>query len=131
MEVSVAESLPDDAECMSQKLNPGNPDYNDHLEGPSPRMRRKTMKRLMLRAVAMVLTFGIGSAYAADGQSPTTLFTSVEAQQRQHSIAVGALQTSPLFTSGGAGVRMWAPVAPPYNAGANGNLAARNIWGAG
>jgi hypothetical protein len=94
-------------------------------------MRRKTMKRLMLRAVAMVLTFGIGSAYAADGQSPTTLFTSVEAQQRQHSIAVGALQTSPLFTSGGAGVRVWAPVAPPYNAGANGNLAARNIWGAG
>jgi hypothetical protein len=27
--------------------------------------------------------------------------------------------------------RAWAPVAPSYNAEANGDLAARNIWGAG
>ena len=69
------------------------------------------------------------SAYAADGDGQSTLFTSV-AQQQQHSLAVGA-QSPPLFTSGGVGVRVWAPMAPSYNAAANGDLAARDIWGQG
>ena len=86
----------------------------------------KTMT--MLRAAAMVLTFGIGSAYAAD---TPTLFTSVEAQQQQTSISISALQKPPLFTIRGLGVHVWAPTAPPYNAGANGDLAARDIWGTG
>jgi hypothetical protein len=91
----------------------------------------KTM--LMACAAAMVLTFGIGSAHAADGddQPAPTPFTSVGAQQQQEPIAAGALQTPPLFTLGRVGIQVWAPMAPPYNAGANGDLAARDIWGAG
>jgi hypothetical protein len=84
----------------------------------------KTM--IALRAASMVFTLGIGSAYAAEGDGQ--LFTSVQAQ---HSVSVGSQQKAPLFTLGGAEVRVWAPVAPPYNAEANGNLAARDIWGAG
>jgi hypothetical protein len=88
---------------------------------------------LMARAAAMVLTFGIGAAHAADGddQPAPTPFTSVGAQQQQEPIAAGALQTPPLFTLGRVGIQVWAPMAPPYNAGANGDLAARDIWGAG
>jgi hypothetical protein len=91
----------------------------------------KTM--IMLGAAAVVLTLGSGLAYAADGddQSATTPFTSVDAQQQQQSIAAGALQTPSLFNLGRVGVQVWAPTAPPYNAGANGDLAARDIWGAG
>ena len=40
-------------------------------------------------------------------------------------------RTAPLFTLGRGGVQVWTPVAPPYNAQANGDLAARDIWGAG
>jgi hypothetical protein len=40
-------------------------------------------------------------------------------------------QTAPVFTLGRDGVYVWTPVAPPYNAQANGDLAARDIWGAG
>ena len=86
----------------------------------------KTM--IMLRAAAMMLTLGISSAYAAaegDRQSISTLFTSVQAQHQR------VLQQSPLLTIGGVEVRVWAPVVPSYNAEADGDLAARNIWGAG
>ena len=88
----------------------------------------KTM--IMLRAATMVLTLGIGSAYATDGddQSATTLFTSVDAQQQQQSIAAGALQTPAVHPRQGRR-SVWAPMAPSYNAGANGDLAARDIWG--
>jgi hypothetical protein len=40
-------------------------------------------------------------------------------------------QTAPVFTLGRDGVHVWTPVAPPYNAQANGDPAARDIWGAG
>jgi hypothetical protein len=88
---------------------------------------------LMLRAATMVLTLGIGSAYAGDGdgQSAPPLAASMQAQHQQHSASDAALQTRPLFTIGGVQVRVWAPVAPSYNAGTNGDLAARDIWGAG
>jgi hypothetical protein len=46
-------------------------------------------------AAAMVLTNDIDSAYAADGNGQSTLFTSVEAQQQQYSLAVRALQSPP------------------------------------
>jgi hypothetical protein len=88
------------------------------------------MKTLTLCAAVLMLTNGIGSAYAAEGDGQSTPFTSVEAQQQQHSLAEGA-PSPPLFTSGGLRVRVWTPVAPPYSAEANGDLAARNIWGAG
>ena len=87
----------------------------------------KTM--IALRAASVVFTLGIGSAHAADDDSQ--LFTSVEAQQQQHSVSVGSQQNAPLFTLGHAEVRVWAPTTPPYNAGANEDLAARDIWGAG
>jgi hypothetical protein len=45
------------------------------------------------------------------------------------SISVGVLQTPPLRTIHGVTIRVWAPVAPPYDAEANGDLAARKIWG--
>src|ERR1700722_3902581 len=94
-----------------------------------PWTRRKTMKTmLLLCAAAMVLTNGIGSAYSADSDGQSTLFTSVAAQPRQHSLEGGA-PLPPLFTSGGVGVRVWTPMAPSYNAAANGDLAARDIWG--
>jgi hypothetical protein len=35
----------------------------------------------------------------------------------------------PLRTIRGIELRVWTPVAPTYNAEANGDLAARNIWG--
>jgi hypothetical protein len=88
----------------------------------------KTM--LMLFAAATVLISGMVSAYAADGDGQSSLFTSVEAQQQQHSLAVGA-QSPPLFTSGGVGVRVWTPMAQSYSAAANGDLAARDIWNQG
>jgi hypothetical protein len=40
-------------------------------------------------------------------------------------------QSHPLFTFGGLDIRVWAPVEPPYNARANGNLAERPFGGAG
>jgi hypothetical protein len=88
---------------------------------------------IMVCAAAMLLTLGIGSSYAGDGdgESATTLFTSIQAQYQQHSVSVGAMQKAPLFTIGGVEVRVLAPVAPPYNARINGDLAARDIWGAG
>jgi hypothetical protein len=43
----------------------------------------------------------------------------------------GALKKPPLRTICGIELRAWTPVVPPYNAEANGDLAARNIWGAG
>ena len=87
----------------------------------------KTM--ITLRAASMVFALGIGSACAADGDGQ--LFTSVQAQHQQHSVSVGSQQNAPLFTLGHAEVRVWAPMAPPYNGGADGDLAARDIWGAG
>jgi hypothetical protein len=40
-------------------------------------------------------------------------------------------QSRPLFTLGGLGVRVWAPLEPHYNAEANRNLAGESIGGAG
>jgi hypothetical protein len=84
---------------------------------------------LMLRAVAMVFSLGVGAAYASDGQSTPPPFTLD--QDRPQSASAGAPQTRPLFTIGRVGVHVWAPVPPPYNAEANGDLAARYLSGAG
>jgi len=84
---------------------------------------------LMLRAVAMVFILGVGSAYASDDQSARPPFTSDRDQPQ--SASAGAPQTRPLFTIGRVGVHVWTPVPPPYNAEANGDLAARYLWGTG
>jgi hypothetical protein len=77
--------------------------------------------KTMFCAASMVLGICIGSAYAATPDSGAVTRTD----------SVGAPQTRPLFTIGRVEVRVWAPVAPSYNAEANGDLAAREIWGAG
>ena len=86
---------------------------------------------LMLRAAAMMFSLGISSTYAGDdtSQSARPPFTPI--QDQPHSVSVGASQAPPLFTIGRIEVHVWAPVAPPYNAEANEDLATKNIWGAG
>jgi hypothetical protein len=86
---------------------------------------------LMLRAVALVFSLGIGTAYASDrdGQSAPPPFSS--SQFKAHSVFDGAPRSRPLFNIGGFEVHVRAPETPPYNAEASGDLAARNIWGAG
>jgi hypothetical protein len=85
----------------------------------------------VLRAAAMLLGAGIGSVFAGNGngQSMSSPATAIQAQLP--SVSIGAPRTPPLFSIGGIEVRVWAPVAPPYNAEANGDLAARDIWSAG
>jgi hypothetical protein len=89
----------------------------------------KTM--LVLRAATMLLGAGIGSAYAGNLNGQTMSSPATAFQTQLPSVSIGAPSTPPLFSIGGIDVRVWAPVAPPYNAEANGDLAARGIWGAG
>ena len=83
------------------------------------------MKAILLAAIA-VLSIGISCAGArASDRAAATGLTLQNA-----SVSAGGLPTrSPLRSIGGVGIHVWAPVAPPYNAEANGDLAARNIWG--
>jgi hypothetical protein len=85
---------------------------------------------LTLLAVVMLPGVGIGSAHAAGGESRSAP-PSISIQAEPNSIFGGSPRTSPLFTIGGFEVRVWAPVASPYTAKANGDLAAGDIWSAG
>jgi len=89
----------------------------------------KTM--LMLRAVVMVFSLGIGSAYAGDGDGQITRPPFTPAQDQPYSVSVGGRPTPPLFTVGRVEVHVWAPVAQPHNTEANEDPTARTIWGAG
>ena len=87
---------------------------------------------LVLCAAAVLLCGGVGWAFAVDGDgqsAPPPPFAPTLAEF--HSVLSGPAQTSSLFTIGGFEVHLWAPVAPPYNAEANGHLATRDIWSAG
>ena len=88
----------------------------------------KTMH--MFCAVAILIVVGVGAARASedDGQSAPQSVATTRAPRL--SISDTAARTFLLFTIGGVEVRVWAPVALPYNAEANGNLAAREIWSA-
>ena len=95
-----------------------------------PNTMGETMKVLLtFRAVAMAFSLGVGSAYASDGQSARPPFALDQDQPR--SASARAPQMRPLFTIGRVGIHVWAPVPPPYNAEANGDLAARYLRGAG
>jgi hypothetical protein len=72
--------------------------------------------------IAAVVLIGISCADARASDNSVATGTA--------SVPVGALKKPPLRTSRGIELA-WTPVAPPYNAEANGDLAARNIWGAG
>jgi hypothetical protein len=78
------------------------------------------MKIIILAAIVLV-GISCADARASDDGAATG----------NDSVSVGALKKPPLRTIGGIELRAWTPVAPPYNAEANGDLAARNIWGAG
>jgi hypothetical protein len=82
--------------------------------------RRKTMK-IFIIAAAVLMGISCADARASDNGAET------------RTDSVGALKRPPLRSSISSGIELhvWTPVAPPYSAEANGDLAARNIWGAG
>ena len=83
------------------------------------------MKAILLGAIA-VLSIGISCAGARASDRAAATGT----DSGSTSVSAGGLPTrSPLRSIGGVGIRVWAPVAPPYSTEANGDLAARNIWG--
>jgi hypothetical protein len=125
-DTSISANLTTSANASSVYLYP--PSTSDGW----PNTRRETMKSvLVLRAVAMVFSIGIGSAYAGGNDGPSALPPSTSAQDQPHSVSSGARERPPLFTIGRVEVRVCAPVPPPYNAEANGDLAARYLWGTG
>jgi hypothetical protein len=79
-------------------------------------------------SVATVATTALGQERASDLVQGGGLS---ETRAVPMGLERGERQSSPLLTIGGVGVRVWAPVAPPYNALGSGSLAARNIWGTG
>jgi hypothetical protein len=86
---------------------------------------------LILRAAVVLLSVGVGSAYAGDDDGQVASPPSASKLAEFHPVLAGAPRSSPLFTIGGIEVHVWAPVAPPYNAEANGDLATKDIWSAG
>ncbi len=82
---------------------------------------------------AVMAALVITVATPAGAQVPADVMRGSELTTSSAPIGAGAggRQTAPLFTLGRDGVQVWTPVAPPYNAQANGDLAARDIWGAG
>jgi hypothetical protein len=77
--------------------------------------------KIVIIAAAVLIGISCADARASENGAATG----------SDSVSVGGLKNPPLRTIRGIELRAWAPVAPPYNAEANGDLAARNIWGAG
>ena len=89
----------------------------------------------MNRSVAVV--FGVvvvAGSPTANGQEPNPQPPSVDqvaaTGQTGFVSSQDRRQSHPLFTLGGLGVRVWAPLEPHYNVEANRNLAGQSIWGA-
>ena len=92
---------------------------------PTPGYRRNIVKAILLAAIA-VLSIGVSCADARARDTAAATGT----DSGSTSVSASGLPTPPPSrTIGGVGIRVWTPVAPPYNAEANGDLAARNIWG--
>ena len=80
------------------------------------------MKAILLAAIA-VLSIGVS---CADARAPDTA-AATGTDSGSTSVSASGLPTPPPSrTIGGVGVRVWTPLAPPYNAEANGDLAASN-----
>jgi hypothetical protein len=77
--------------------------------------------KIFIIAAAVLIGINCADGRASDNGAAT----------RTDSVSVGALKKPPLRTIHGIELHVWTPVAPPYSAAANGDLAARNIWGAG
>jgi hypothetical protein len=84
------------------------------------------MKRICAIAISIFVVVGATSARAQEQNPQGAGVGSVSGTG-----PTGVGSSRPLFTFGGFNVRVWTPVAPPYNAMANRNLAERSIGGAG
>ncbi len=84
------------------------------------------MKQVCAVAFSVFVAVGATSAHAQEQNPPMPGAASVSGTG-----PTGIGSSHPLFTFGGLDVRVWTPVAPPYNAMANSNLAERSIEGAG
>ena len=85
----------------------------------------QTLHENQAPTTAAASMFSLGtSAFASSRRrrpSPSASITSLV--QQQNADSVGARQRGrPLFTVGGMEVRVWAPVAPPYNDGTYGDM---------
>lgn len=81
---------------------------------------------VMLGASALMV------ATVASGRAESSAVTSAsEATTSRLAPTGGIPEKTPLFTIGGVGVYLWAPVEPPYNANSNRNGAADPLWEAG
>jgi hypothetical protein len=106
-------------ETSRRALNIGSP-------GVHYRTGRLIMKQICAIAVSIFVVVGATSARA---QEQNLQMPGVGSVSGTGPAAAGS--SRPLFTFGGLNVRVWTPVAPPYNAMANRNLAERSIGGAG
>jgi hypothetical protein len=92
------------------------------------------MKSIGAIAFGTVVAMAASTAYA-QGTS-ATLSSTTHATQAPYFFSPGVEQSgrqssAPLFTIGGFGVHVWAPVEQPYNTDADRNVAADPIWAAG
>jgi hypothetical protein len=84
-----------------------------------------------------IMTFAFGSlallaasgAYAQQRNSPAAGASYVFGAGPTSGGSPDAPGSSPLFTIGGVGVHVWAPVEPHYNGEANRDPAAESLWG--
>lgn len=81
----------------------------------------------MKTALAAVLAVA-ALATAAYADVPATGETSGTLMYNQGTTVAPRYQPTPLFLLGGVQFEIWTPVAPPYNAAANRNLAGRPLW---
>jgi hypothetical protein len=65
--------------------------------------------KILLRAALAIFSLGIGSAYAGDGNSATTLFTSIPSKQATPTPRVAAQIPAVAAQNGGAAVQVLMP----------------------
>jgi hypothetical protein len=88
----------------------------------------KTMGVAVVGASALILaTAGPAGAQnsASDQSEPAPM------ESAQGTVEDNAPDSQPLFTIGGVGVHVWAPVESPYDSRANGSLAGGPMWEGG
>ena len=90
-----------------------------------------TMNRCVAVVFGVVVVAGLQTANAQEANRQTPSVDQVtEPGQKGFASAQDDRQSPPMFTLGGLGVRVRAPLEPHYNFEANRNLAGQSIWGA-
>jgi hypothetical protein len=88
------------------------------------------MNPIMTAALGSLALLAASAAYAQQRNSPAAGASYVfGAGPASGGSPVDAPGSSPLFTIGGVGVHVWAPVEPHYNGEANRDPAAESLWG--